>query len=154
MQRTLPKPTLTQGQSVSEPDLTSSATKVGSNSEDFNITMRANKRFRLNDSPVKEPDPALHPEFQNGKPDKEKDSITANLQADNERLKSNANELTTRLGVVKQHVRESNIETNGIPEYKNENLANTLINLSTTIGSPLNDIDILQITQIAKLNKN
>ncbi|KAJ8724819.1 hypothetical protein PYW07_017444 [Mythimna separata] len=227
MQRTPPKPTLIQGQSVSEPDLTSSTTKVGSNSDDFNITMRANKRSRLNDSPVNEPDPAVHPEFTAFKTELleifskwktgqkqlvtedslrhiikqelgttiketikelvadqlssinerldcfhnslqffnqkfeeiksqlvERDSIIANLQADNERLKSNANDLTTRLGVVEQHLRESNIEINGIPEHKSENLANTLINLSAAIGSPLNDKDILQITRIAKLNKD
>lgn len=84
----------------------------------------------------------------------ERDSTITSLQADNERLKSNVNELTTRLGVIEQHLRESNIEINGIPENKNENLANTLIHLSTTIGSPLNDTDILQITRIAKLNKD
>lgn len=84
----------------------------------------------------------------------EKDSIITKLQDQNNHLQSNVSELTTRLGVVEQHMRENNIEINGIPEYKNENLANTLINLSKTIGSPVNDNDILQVTRIAKLNKD
>lgn len=69
-------------------------------------------------------------------------------------MKTNENELTTRLNEVEQQMRENNIEINGMPEHNNENLANTLINLSKTIGSSLNDSDILQITQIAKLNKD
>lgn len=84
----------------------------------------------------------------------QKESIITTLQADNDRLKTNVNELTTRLNVVEQHMRENNVEINGIPEHNNENLANTLINLSKTIGSSLNDSDILQITRIAKLNKD
>ncbi|CAB3257525.1 unnamed protein product [Arctia plantaginis] len=83
-----------------------------------------------------------------------KDAIIDQLQADNKRLLTDVVDLTSRLTIVEQHMRDSNLEINGIPEHHNENLVNTFIHLTKTIGSPVTDSEILQITRVAKMNQN
>lgn len=51
-------------------------------------------------------------------------------------------------------MRDGNIEVNGIPENKNENLVKTIEQLSKTVGEPIVPEDILFTTRVAKLNKH
>ncbi|KAI5630975.1 hypothetical protein NE865_16313 [Phthorimaea operculella] len=84
----------------------------------------------------------------------EKDVIIKQLQLDNEVLQGSVREMSSRLGSVEQIMRETNIEINGIPEHRSENLAATVIRLADSVGCPLADADIQHVTRVAKLNKD
>lgn len=74
-------------------------------------------------------------------------------QSKNNRLQLTLNEMSTKISMMEQHLRENNIEINGIPEHKNEVLHNILIQAAKTVEIPLHDDDILHITRVAKMNK-
>lgn len=76
------------------------------------------------------------------------------LKIENENLKSEVKDLSGRLTITEQLMRESNIEINGIPEHKSENLPNTIQQLTKIIGNPLEDSEILYATRVAKMNKD
>lgn len=75
------------------------------------------------------------------------------LQSENSNLHSTIRDLSTRLTLVEQHQRENNVEINGVPEYRNENLANCLMQLCKTVDAQVTDSDIMQVTRVAKMNK-
>lgn len=83
----------------------------------------------------------------------EKTEIINSLVAKNDNLTSQMKILTNRLGQMEQNMRSTNIEINGIPEHRTENLVKTIEQLGRVIESPLGDTDILHVTRIAKLNK-
>ncbi|CAH2089930.1 unnamed protein product [Euphydryas editha] len=94
----------------------------------------------------------------------EYDKIKSDLQASEERVKSLTNsnqamqarveELSHRLNLVEQHSRETNIEINGIPENKTENLTNIAKQLCTTISvSPL-IMETASCTRVRKMNSS
>lgn len=83
----------------------------------------------------------------------EKDTIIEQLRHDNENLQQSVTELTTRLSIVEQNMRDSNVEINGIPEDKSENLITTLKKIADVTSCDIGDNDIMQITRVAKLNK-
>ncbi|XP_072934928.1 uncharacterized protein [Epargyreus clarus] len=83
----------------------------------------------------------------------EKTEIISSLLAKNDNLTSQIKNLTSRLGQVEQNMRSTNIEINGIPEHRTENLIKTVEQLGRVIESPLGNTDILYVTRIAKLNK-
>lgn len=83
----------------------------------------------------------------------EKDAVINQLRVDNTNLQQSYNELATRLCIVEQNMRESNVEISGLPENKSENLVNTLQKLAKVTGTDLGDSEILQVTRVAKLNK-
>lgn len=76
------------------------------------------------------------------------------LRRDNEMLKITVNDLSSRLNLMEQGLRESNIEINGIPEHRNENLNTTLIQLVKVIGEPVPTSDIIHATRVAKISKD
>nr|XP_026489850.1 uncharacterized protein LOC113396210 [Vanessa tameamea] len=51
-------------------------------------------------------------------------------------------------------MRESNLEINGVPEHKTENLVNTIGQLAKTVNVNLLDDDIIQVTRVAKLRND
>ncbi|CAH0405442.1 unnamed protein product [Chilo suppressalis] len=55
----------------------------------------------------------------------EKSKVVHALECDNVKLKSTVTDLSIRLNLLEQNMRESNIEINGIPDHKAENLTNT-----------------------------
>ena len=73
----------------------------------------------------------------------EKCHIIDHLQSENTVLQSTVNDLSNRLTLVEQHMRENNVEINGIPEFKSENLESTIKQLSETVKNPLLEGDIL-----------
>ncbi|KAI5643395.1 hypothetical protein NE865_04571 [Phthorimaea operculella] len=83
----------------------------------------------------------------------EKDEKITCLQKDNQELHGTVRDLTQRLSSVEQFMREDNVEINGIPESRSENLACTLIKIGETVGCSLTDNDIQHITRVAKLDK-
>lgn len=78
----------------------------------------------------------------------------ADLTKDNEKLKSSVYDLTTRLNTVELHMREGNLEINGIPEHRSENLYNTVVQLTKAVDNPLQVDDILHVTRVAKISKD
>ncbi|XP_013161327.1 PREDICTED: uncharacterized protein LOC106113142 [Papilio xuthus] len=62
-------------------------------------------------------------------------------------------DLSFRLCSLEQSMRESNLEINGIPEHKSENLVNTVLQLGNVIDHPINEEDILKATRVMKFNK-
>lgn len=84
----------------------------------------------------------------------EKSAIINNLHKENEQLRTSVKDLTTRLNIVESHLRECNVEINGIPEHRSENLVNTMVQLGQVVKNPLAMDDIQHVTRVAKLNKN
>lgn len=83
----------------------------------------------------------------------EKTAIINGLKSDNTKLKSTVLDLSNRLNMVEQNMRECNIEVNGIPEHKTENLVKTIEQLANVIDAPIVPEDILYVTRVAKLNR-
>ncbi|CAB3239041.1 unnamed protein product [Arctia plantaginis] len=78
-----------------------------------------------------------------------KDAIIDQLQADNKRLLTDVVDLTSRLTIVEQHMRDSNLEINGIPEHHNENLASAGSELAFAQKPQQAARDILEATDDA-----
>ncbi|XP_037299142.1 uncharacterized protein LOC119190732 [Manduca sexta] len=76
------------------------------------------------------------------------------LQSDNAELKSTVKDLSVRLNLAEQHLRDSNVELHGIPEHRGENLVNCLTQLCTTVGAAVTENDFTQVTRVAKLDKD
>lgn len=76
------------------------------------------------------------------------------LTKENEKLRKGVSDLTTRVNLMEQYSRESNIEINGIPESKSENLPNILKQMCAVISVPIQDSDIQNCTRVRKLNES
>ncbi|CAH0727419.1 unnamed protein product, partial [Brenthis ino] len=72
----------------------------------------------------------------------EKSTIINNLKKENDQLNASVKDLTTRLNIVESHLRECNVEVNGIPEHRTENLVNTMVQLGQVVQNPLSSDDI------------
>lgn len=81
----------------------------------------------------------------------EKDLIIKKLQAENEHLLAASRDHGTRLSLMEQSLRMSNVEINGIPEHKAENVVTTVLHLARTVGEQLEDSDIIHATRVAKM---
>lgn len=84
----------------------------------------------------------------------EKTTLINQLKNENEKLHVTVYDLSSRLNTVELHMRECNIEINGIPENRSENLINTVMQLTKSIDNPLEVADIQHVTRIAKLNRD
>lgn len=84
----------------------------------------------------------------------ERNTSIHKLEVYNTELQTTVNEMTSRLNRVEQHLRENNVEVNGVPEHKSENLVSTIMQLSSTIKAQIKDGDLLNVTRIAKFDKN
>lgn len=74
------------------------------------------------------------------------------LKNENENLKSTVKDLNSRLCIMEQHSRMSNLEIQCLPEHKAENLPNIIQQIGKATGSNITDADIHKCTRIAKLN--
>ncbi|CAH2097822.1 unnamed protein product [Euphydryas editha] len=83
----------------------------------------------------------------------ERATIIAHLQKENDQLRVSVKDLQTRLNTVELHMRECNVEINGIPEHRTENLVNTIAQLNATVGISISTDEIQHVTRVAKLNK-
>nr|XP_049707531.1 uncharacterized protein LOC126056909 [Helicoverpa armigera] len=81
-----------------------------------------------------------------------KDNLT--LSKENDTLKSTVSVLSDRLNNLEQHLREENLEIQGVTEHKNENLANLVEQCSRVVGYSFKEDDIVKCTRVAKLNKD
>ncbi|XP_045777000.1 uncharacterized protein LOC123875295 [Maniola jurtina] len=76
------------------------------------------------------------------------------LQKENINLINTVQDLTTRLNVMEQHNRSSNLEFQCVPEHKNENLISIITQISKVISCDLKQNDIHHCTRVAKTNKD
>ncbi|XP_013170068.1 PREDICTED: uncharacterized protein LOC106119568, partial [Papilio xuthus] len=76
------------------------------------------------------------------------------LKIENESLQSASKDYANRLCLIEQNLRQSNIEINGVPEHRTENIILAVNHLAKTVGEPLTDSDIVQATRVAKVNKD
>lgn len=84
----------------------------------------------------------------------EKSAVIIGLQKNNEALQSSVKDLSHRLHLAEQSMRESNLEINGIPEHKSENLLTIIGQIAKTVDCQVQDEDIFHATRVAKLNKD
>lgn len=76
----------------------------------------------------------------------------SSLLKENEKLKATVGDLSARVCLLEQHSRENNIEINGIPENKEENLHKTILQLGSTISQTISENEILSCTRVRKLD--
>jgi hypothetical protein len=83
----------------------------------------------------------------------EKSTAIAVLKDNNEKLNSTVKDLSERLHLAEQNMRESNLEVNGVPEHKAENLSNVIVQLAKTVNCPVQVDDVYHAVRVAKMNK-
>ncbi|XP_050552572.1 uncharacterized protein LOC126911197 [Spodoptera frugiperda] len=75
------------------------------------------------------------------------------LYNENDALKSTVAGLSERLNTLEQHLREENVEIQGVPEHQNESLPKLLEQCSRVVGCSFKEEDVIKCTRVAKLNK-
>lgn len=83
---------------------------------------------------------------------KESEEKIKNLTQENANLNKTLESLSTRLILLEQHSRENNLEINGIPENKSENLYSVMNQLGAVISLPIQETDIMACTRVRKLD--
>lgn len=83
---------------------------------------------------------------------RESEEKIKNLTKENVNLNKTLESLSTRLILLEQHSRENNLEINGIPENKSENLYSVMNQLGATISLPIQESDIVACTRVRKLD--
>lgn len=68
-------------------------------------------------------------------------------------MNNTVTELSERLNNLEQHLRESNLEIQGVPEFHNESLPIFLQQCSKVVGYNLQTDDVIKCTRVAKQNK-
>lgn len=81
-------------------------------------------------------------------------SLICQLESENTTLRSTVSELNSRIALIEQHSRASNVELQNIPENKAENLVTIAKQVATIANYKLNDSDIHLCTRVAKINSN
>lgn len=74
------------------------------------------------------------------------------LSKENESLKQLVSDLSVRVNLIEQHSRQQNIEINGVPENKSENLVKTVIQIGNAVGNAIKEEDILSAVRVRKLD--
>lgn len=88
-----------------------------------------------------------------GKLDSREKDIT-NLLSVNDKLRLDVADLSTRLASLEQYSREANLELQGLPENKAEDLPQSILKIGKSLNITLEDKDILACFRVAKLDKD
>lgn len=87
----------------------------------------------------------------------DKVGVIDQLQKSNEELQVRVRDLERdvigRLNLMEQHQRECNIEVNGVPENRSENVVKLTEQLAKNVDCPITDGDIVHASRVAKQNK-
>lgn len=75
------------------------------------------------------------------------------LKAECTQLRETVNNLADRLNMMEQYMRDSNLEIQGVPEFKTENVVNVIKQVAKVVSVKLLDEDILSCTRVAAMNK-
>ncbi|RVE40362.1 hypothetical protein evm_014988 [Chilo suppressalis] len=76
------------------------------------------------------------------------------LRKENEFLRNTTQELSARVRQLDQQTRAANLEIQCVPEHKQENLVNVVMQLGKVIKCPITDTDIYYCSRVAKMNTN
>lgn len=79
--------------------------------------------------------------------------VIKELQLKNEKLNQEVNDLQTRVNHMEQFSRQSNLEIQGVPEKRNEDLNGIIKKIGETVGYTIEDESIIKCTRVAKMNK-
>ncbi|CAK1595256.1 unnamed protein product [Parnassius mnemosyne] len=74
------------------------------------------------------------------------------IQLENNLLQRKVKYLESRLSVIEQGSRQNNIEIHCLPEHRQENLVNTLMQISKVVSFPLTETDIVACNRVQKQN--
>lgn len=75
------------------------------------------------------------------------------LKAECTQLRETVNNLADRLNMMEQYMRDSNLEIQGVPEFKTENVVSVIKQVAKVVSVKLLDEDILSCTRVAAMNK-
>lgn len=75
------------------------------------------------------------------------------LQSDNKTLQATVNDLQSRLTLLENQSRASNLEIQCVPEHRSENVVATVKQLAATVKCNISDTDIQSCSRIMKFNK-
>ncbi|VVD03650.1 unnamed protein product, partial [Leptidea sinapis] len=74
------------------------------------------------------------------------------LKTENAKLHEAIQTLNSRVAVIEQQSRDSNVEIQCLPEYPREHLISTVIQLAKVVKCPITEKDILVCTRVSKSN--
>ncbi|CAK1581345.1 unnamed protein product [Parnassius mnemosyne] len=81
----------------------------------------------------------------------ENSSKITKLLAENVKLQSEVSDITTKITVLEQYSRDSNLEIQCVPEHKSENLISIIRQIAKTVSYELSDDVIMNFHRVAKL---
>lgn len=76
------------------------------------------------------------------------------LQKESKELQTTVSSMTERLNHLEQCLRECNIEIQGVPEHKTENVVNIVMQIAQVVNHKILDTDILNCTRVASMNRD
>ncbi|KAJ8719996.1 hypothetical protein PYW07_012039 [Mythimna separata] len=79
-------------------------------------------------------------------------STNQRILKENELLKHSVSDLSIRVNLLEQNTRQQNIEINGVPENKSENLINTVMQLGKAVSSAIKENCIISAVRVRKLD--
>lgn len=82
----------------------------------------------------------------------ENKNVITQLKKENNELKTCVSDLSIRLNIVEQHSRQDNLEINGVPENRAENLLNMVVQLGKTISCNIEAEEVYSIARVKKLD--
>ncbi|KAL4720502.1 hypothetical protein ACJJTC_015829 [Scirpophaga incertulas] len=77
-----------------------------------------------------------------------------NMQVECEQLRTTVSVMTQRIDQLEQYLRNNNLEIQGVPEHKNENVVSIVSRIADVVSLKLQDKDILNCTRVAHKNKD
>lgn len=75
------------------------------------------------------------------------------LKTECTQLRETVTDLSYRLNTLEQHMRDSNLEIQGVPESRSENVVCIVKQVAQVVSAKLSDEDILNCTRVAAMNK-
>ncbi|CAH2085059.1 unnamed protein product [Euphydryas editha] len=83
-----------------------------------------------------------------------KSETILHLERENKSLRTDVNDLQSRLSLMELQSRACNVEVQCVPEFKNENLVATINQIASVIKCDIDKKDIITCTRVMKLNKD
>lgn len=81
-------------------------------------------------------------------------SSVTTLTKSNSELSNKVEDLSARLNIMEQHSRETNIEINGVPENKSENLVILTKQLGSAVSFPIQESEIQSCSRVRKMDES
>jgi uncharacterized protein YoxC len=76
-----------------------------------------------------------------------------NLQTECAQLRTTVTVMSDRIDHLEQYLRNNNLEIQGVPEHKNENIVAVVSKIADVVSLKLKDTDIQNCTRVARKNK-